>query len=158
MPSLTLIQSDGTETKFLLEGDQIRVGRAEDNDVVLADERVSSHHAVFKLGPTGDYLVNDLGATNVTRVNGKPIQLNALATGDTILIGDYYVIYEGVASAVPTPAVAPGRPSVPGRPERNMTSAAASAPPAAKGCFALFLLGLMLALSLGSLSAALVRW
>ena len=67
------------------------LGRAEDNDVVLAESGVSRHHArlVYK---AGRYFAEDIGSTNGTRVNGRRIEgLRPLAAGDTLAVGTVFL-------------------------------------------------------------------
>lgn len=65
----------------------VRLGRAEDNHVVLRDRFVSSHHAEITR-EAGGYVLRDLGSTNGTFRNGarlsKPL---VLQEGDRIGIG-----------------------------------------------------------------------
>lgn len=147
MAKINLIFPDGTEARYALEGDAFTIGRAEDNDLVLPDQRVSSHHAVLKKVQSGDFVLNDLGATNPTRVNGRPTQLHELRHGDTILWGDIYAAYENPTAGGPLDPRAPRRPGAP--------SAPVAEAPAASGCFALALaLGVAAA---GAVGLA-VRW
>jgi hypothetical protein len=64
----------------------LTVGRAEDNDLVLADSEVSRHHARFERDGAG-WLVFDLESTNGTWVNGENIQKSAIAEGDDLAFG-----------------------------------------------------------------------
>jgi predicted component of type VI protein secretion system len=146
MPKIHFVFPDGSEARFALEGDAFTVGRADDNDIVLPDPRVSSHHLVLKRSQSGNYIINDLGATNPTRVNGRASALAELTDGDTILLGDTFARYEAPAAAL----VAPPRPA--GRPPRSV---AGETGPAATGCFALLL---ALALAGGVTAAAWASW
>jgi ABC transport system ATP-binding/permease protein len=80
---------------LLYEGRRIPVdrtltlGRADDNDVVLADERASRHHArIEQLGES--FSIVDLGSRHGTEVNGELVADGArpLQAGDTISVGD----------------------------------------------------------------------
>jgi pSer/pThr/pTyr-binding forkhead associated (FHA) protein len=142
MPKIHFVYPDGAEARFALEGDSFTVGRAEDNDIVIPDPRVSSHHLVLKRSQSGNYIVNDLGATNPTRVNGRTSSLAELSDGDTLMLGDTYARYEA-------PPVATTRP--PGRPVRSQ---ATDDKPAGSGCFALLLALLMATALAGSAWAA----
>jgi ABC transport system ATP-binding/permease protein len=64
------------------------VGRAEDNTIRIASERVSRHHARFELAPEG-YAVTDLDTRNGTYLNGERLrgESRLLTSGDTVTIG-----------------------------------------------------------------------
>src|SRR5262249_14041596 len=65
---------------------EIIVGRSSDLDMVLVEDMVSRKHA--KITATGDQIViQDLGSTNGTFVNGEKIKKARLKEGDRILIG-----------------------------------------------------------------------
>lgn len=67
--------------------DGLRIGRAGDNDLVLAVSIVSRNHAEVRRTPAG-YTIVDLGSSNGTLVNGVRIDGPApLVDGDTIAIG-----------------------------------------------------------------------
>src|SRR6266849_5064478 len=66
---------------------EIRVGRANDNDVRLEDSSVSRYHA-FVRRVDGRYLLSDLGSRNGTFVNGKQVRApQQLRSGDSIHVG-----------------------------------------------------------------------
>jgi hypothetical protein len=65
---------------------EIVVGRSSDLDMVLVEDMVSRKHA--KISAAGDQIViQDLGSTNGTFVNGEKIKKARLKEGDRILIG-----------------------------------------------------------------------
>jgi pSer/pThr/pTyr-binding forkhead associated (FHA) protein len=65
----------------------VTIGRTSDNDLTIADDFVSSHHAVVKPGPRGPVL-EDLDSTNGTIVDGKTVGYPvALRAGDLVEIG-----------------------------------------------------------------------
>jgi pSer/pThr/pTyr-binding forkhead associated (FHA) protein len=65
---------------------EIIVGRSSDLDMVLVEDMVSRKHA--KITAAGDQIViQDLGSTNGTFVNGEKIKKARLKEGDRILIG-----------------------------------------------------------------------
>ena len=49
---------------------RVRIGRAEDNDIVLPDLLVSHHHAELRVSPGGLYEIEDLQSHNGTFVDG----------------------------------------------------------------------------------------
>ncbi|MGH2478011.1 MAG: FhaA domain-containing protein, partial [Candidatus Limnocylindrales bacterium] len=66
---LRILAPDGLETLCEFDGSSLTVGRSADNDLVLADSRVSRHHARIA-GRRGTLVYSDLGSTNGSRVNG----------------------------------------------------------------------------------------
>jgi soluble lytic murein transglycosylase-like protein len=67
----------------------IRIGRGEDCDVrfdARLDTRVSTHHAEIRF-QDGQYQVVDVGSTNGTLLNGKPVRAHRLRSGDKIAFG-----------------------------------------------------------------------
>jgi ABC-type multidrug transport system ATPase subunit len=67
----------------------LTIGRAEDNDLVVASERVSRHHARVE-ERDGGFWILDLGSRHGTAVNGTRLgaEPHRLAGGDAIEIGD----------------------------------------------------------------------
>jgi hypothetical protein len=82
-PSL-LVCPDGT-TVDLRDG--LRIGRAEDNDVVLRDGRVSRNHARV-VAAEGGFALEDLGSSNGTFIDGHPIRRARLLTGVKVAVGE----------------------------------------------------------------------
>jgi pSer/pThr/pTyr-binding forkhead associated (FHA) protein len=64
----------------------LRVGRALDNDIVLADDRVSRHHGQFSVR-FGTLVYSDLGSTNGSFLNGARVTEIALGPGDILQLG-----------------------------------------------------------------------
>jgi hypothetical protein len=63
------------------------VGRGRENDVTLDDSFLSAEHARLSWNGKG-WVVEDLGSTNGTRVNGKPVRRAvAVKQGDMIEFG-----------------------------------------------------------------------
>lgn len=68
----------------------ITVGRAPNNDLILTDSSISKFHAYFRATPKDGLSLYDVGSTNGTKVEDKPIKVDGvpLATLARILIGD----------------------------------------------------------------------
>lgn len=88
-PRLEVERAPGHESGVaydLLDG--ALLGRGEDVDIRLEDPFASSHHArIVRQG--GLYVLEDLGSTNGTLLNGEPVRgPQPLHVGDRIKIGD----------------------------------------------------------------------
>ncbi|WP_433783255.1 FHA domain-containing protein [Actinomycetospora sp. CA-101289] len=66
---------------------RIRIGRADDNDVVVADLLVSRHHAELVADGAGGWELVDLGSPNGTYVDGQRIRHVKLHPGRLVGIG-----------------------------------------------------------------------
>jgi DNA-binding SARP family transcriptional activator len=85
---------DKAGRQYRLNGTTTRIGRLDDNDIVLNDEDVSRHHAVIADTGTG-FVVTDLRSTNGVEVQGQRIRGSAtLADGDRIRIGSQQFTFE----------------------------------------------------------------
>lgn len=76
-----------TGQAFPLTGNQITIGRALTNDIVLDDLNVSRTHCELQRKNARFWGVADLGSTNGTLVNGKHIASVTLNEGDRITVG-----------------------------------------------------------------------
>jgi pSer/pThr/pTyr-binding forkhead associated (FHA) protein len=79
----------------------VNIGRAEFNDVVIADPSVSTSHA--KLQRRDDvWVLTDLGSTNGTFVEGERLSGEvALGPGTTVKFGEVAVLFEPLDESVP---------------------------------------------------------
>src|SRR5690348_3661938 len=86
--ALTLVVLSGAKKGTIVRlGDQARVGKADDNDLVLPDDTVSRHHC--ELVREGDAVrVRDLGSTNGTRVDGTRVTDALLSPGAVLKVGE----------------------------------------------------------------------
>jgi FHA domain/Protein of unknown function (DUF3662) len=81
---LTFERHDGTRTPLR---DGLRIGRASDNDIVVRDGRASRHHArIVAFG--GTLAIEDLGSSNGTFVDGRPVTRSPLTIDAVVTIGD----------------------------------------------------------------------
>lgn len=76
----------------VLRGEDVIVGRLAECQVCLSDANVSRRHAAFIRLEDG-WAVSDLGSTNGTRVNGRPVDRARLADGDVVEIGVTRLVY-----------------------------------------------------------------
>jgi CRP-like cAMP-binding protein len=66
------IEVNGRRQQVRLQQAQLRIGRADDNDLVLADPNVSRYHAIVR-SQDGVVAVQDLGSANGIRIGQKVI-------------------------------------------------------------------------------------
>ena len=132
---------------FPLEGDQLIIGRDAATSVAISDAEVSRKHARLNF-QGGKYVIEDLGSTNGTFVNGQRLSgATVLKSGDVVSLGEQIVLmYEGLSSdagstmmsrgshakpaptAVPSPAMVPPPPQVYAPPAQAAAPAGESAP------------------------------
>jgi pSer/pThr/pTyr-binding forkhead associated (FHA) protein len=86
VPVLEIDDGKGERRQVELVGDVTRVGRAVDNDVRIADPRVSKHHLELRR-EAGRVLVLDTGSKAGVYVNGAPATRRELADGDELTLG-----------------------------------------------------------------------
>ena len=98
-PALVWQPKNGAEQVFPLEHRLMKVGRNDQNDVMLAGPTVSSRHATVRREPVG-VVIEDEGSLNGTFVNGVRIEQQLLEEGDRIQIGPHLLVFVG-AGATP---------------------------------------------------------
>ncbi len=88
--------------RFRTEQEQISIGRAFDNDVILEDAYVSAHHLRLTLHPEG-WVAEDLDSANGVQYRKQKIQASRhVASGDRLRVGHTYLyIYEDTHSVSP---------------------------------------------------------
>jgi hypothetical protein len=88
-----VLLSDGSETSFPLTRDSYTLGRHRNNDIVVADPKVSSFHARLDRGPEG-FAVVDLKSRNGCWVNGRRVESALLDSGDELRVGAARLVYK----------------------------------------------------------------
>lgn len=73
---------------FALDKERITIGRRPGNDIHIDNLAISGQHAAITLIGK-DAFLEDLGSTNGTLVNGKPVSKHILQNGDVIELGKY---------------------------------------------------------------------
>jgi adenylate cyclase len=101
----------GRDETRTLQGEEIHLGRGNDNEIVLPDFSVSRRHAAIRKDPEG-WAVHDLMSTNGIQVNRVAVKRALLRSGDKIKIGVFELQVEEVADPkaipmdnLPTPAL-----------------------------------------------------
>ena len=101
---------------FPLDGDQLTIGRDSSNGVAINDAEVSRKHSRLSF-QGGKYVIEDLGSTNGTFVNGQrlagPVVLKA---GDVVSLGEQIVLMYDAINMDPGATVAVSPKSAPVEP------------------------------------------
>ncbi len=112
MPRLILMFRNQVRGEHALDRPVIHIGRALENDIVLANQSVSRKHA--QIVQNGDHhFIKDLNSTSGLLVNGEPVKQRLLQDGDLILIGKHTLLFqrdEGPAEAIVGPRKAMAKP------------------------------------------------
>jgi hypothetical protein len=96
---------------FNLGGDQLTVGRDSTNDVVINDAEISRRHARLTF-QGGKYILEDLGSTNGTFVNGQRLAgPRVLKAGEVVSFGEQIVLVYEASSFDPAATIASPRAS-----------------------------------------------
>ncbi len=91
---LVVREADGTEHRLVYDIDEVTIGRAADNDLVLPAGNVSGRHAKL-VCRDGRFILADVGSTNGTFVNGLRIDGPTMVRGiDIIVIGSYSLHFD----------------------------------------------------------------
>jgi pSer/pThr/pTyr-binding forkhead associated (FHA) protein len=155
-PAATLVVRQGTQAgmSFSITGNQIVMGREEGLDIILQDPESSRRHCRISW-QGGQYVIEDLGSTNGTFVNG--VQLTTpqmLSPGDSIGIGQTALVFQmagGHAGRYPYQSPPPQQAQVYSSPSGSGSSSAQPAESKTTqyllyGCGCLLLLGICLLL------------
>lgn len=82
----------------LLGGRPVTLGRDPQSTVSLPEINISRNHAIIE--PQGNFhRLKDLGSTNGTWVNGKPVESHLLQSGDRVTIGGYLVQVDEISES-----------------------------------------------------------
>ncbi len=96
-------------TVYPLEGDQIMVGRDASNNVPINDAEMSRRHARLTF-QGGKYVIEDVGSTNGTFVNGQRLAgPYVLKAGDVVSFGEQIVLMYDAVNADPGATMASAR-------------------------------------------------
>ncbi len=85
--SLEVLEGKEKGTVYPVDKPRITIGRA-NADVVISDKLVSRVHCALEISDE-QVLLRDLGSTNGTLVNNKPIERAELSGGSTFRVGEH---------------------------------------------------------------------
>jgi predicted component of type VI protein secretion system len=102
-PKITtfLVVRDGVKPDWVAIWDtlEITVGRHESQDIAVRESDVSRKHCVFRQ-KGGVYTLEDLGSALGTCVNGVPIKVQELKSGDVIEVGSVRIKFGQTANPI----------------------------------------------------------
>ncbi|MFN7952690.1 MAG: FHA domain-containing protein [bacterium] len=88
-PGLEIVSKGEVVERVILNQRETRIGRRDDNDIVLSNVSVSRHHAKI-VDEGGQFHVVDLGSANGVLIGGKKIaERAAIQLGDEIAVGKF---------------------------------------------------------------------
>ncbi len=94
MPRIQFTTPDGASGALELDAERMSVGRADDNQLIIADDSVSSHHGEFAFDGSS-WTFTDLGSTNGTKVGGSRVDNVNLAPGAAFQLGNVNCVFLG---------------------------------------------------------------
>ncbi|MHC4512780.1 MAG: FHA domain-containing protein, partial [Planctomycetota bacterium] len=97
---LEILDGDSAGDIFELTGASTSIGRRSSNTIVLNDEKVSGRHAEV-VQEEDQFLLKDLGSTNGTLMDGRPITEVVLSPNDIVRVGRLRVAFK--EKGAPTP-------------------------------------------------------
>ena len=98
-PALVFLRGELLAAPIPLERSEITLGRALEADIRINDPRASRLHARISVmhdggAPQPVYRITDLGSTNGTLLNGRPVTQATLQDGDKVTIGEHLLRFE----------------------------------------------------------------
>jgi DNA-binding NtrC family response regulator len=99
---LTVTHGKDAGRVALSEDDELTIGAAAENHLVLHDATVSRHHCTITATTKG-YLLRDLGSRNGTYVNGVKIETAYLQSGVELRLGTTTLVFDTRADPVRQP-------------------------------------------------------
>src|SRR5229473_2149364 len=99
-----ILSVDGQVLKeYALSKERTLIGRKPHNDIQIDNLAVSGEHAAI-ITILNDSFIEDLGSTNGTMVNGKPVKKHFLQNNDVVEIGKHKLKYFNDAPTAATAA------------------------------------------------------
>jgi signal transduction histidine kinase/ActR/RegA family two-component response regulator len=88
---LLVVDGPGRGRRYKI-GERATIGRSFGCEVLIEDDEVSRRHAVLTRSADGTFVIEDLGSSNGTALNGAPITRASVRMGDKIRLADKVVL------------------------------------------------------------------
>ncbi len=114
---LTMRSGPNPGTVYALDGDLISIGRDSSNEITVNDAEISRRHSRLSF-QGGKYVLEDMGSTNGTFVNGQRLTgPRVLKSGEVVSLGEQIVfVYEAVLSDPGATVISSRAADIPPRP------------------------------------------
>ncbi len=89
-----VLENARTGERIALDYKTMTVGRETYCDICIPDGSVSRNHARLQMDEMGNWEIEDLGSTNGTKVNGRPVSRSMLRFGDQVTFGTTVMIFQ----------------------------------------------------------------
>jgi pSer/pThr/pTyr-binding forkhead associated (FHA) protein len=156
-PMATLVVRQGAQAgmSFSITGNQVLLGREEGLDIILQDPESSRRHSRISW-QGGQYVIEDLGSTNGTFVNGVQITTpQMLNPGDSIGIGQTALVFQMQGGQAPLQSPPPQQAQTYAAPSSSGTDSSESGDSKITqyllyGCGCLLLIGICILLAIAA--------
>lgn len=95
MYNLSITHNQKPIDEYVLRHEVVTIGRGGENDIQLHDTTISQHHAQFIVSPD-TLIIEDMGSTNGTYVNGRRVKKQQLKNGDQVMIGQHKLSFDNL--------------------------------------------------------------
>ena len=86
-----ILAGPGKGSRYLIDSDEISIGRDPGSDIFLDDITVSRKHALLR--KKSSYLVEDLNSLNGTYLNANSVTKTSLKNGDELQVGKFRLTF-----------------------------------------------------------------
>jgi pSer/pThr/pTyr-binding forkhead associated (FHA) protein len=94
MPKIQYTTTEGATGEVELDRERMSIGRADDNNIVIPDGSVSSHHAEIAFDGTS-WVLTDTGSTNGTKAGGQRVDTVHLDASPSFTLGSVECVFIG---------------------------------------------------------------
>lgn len=94
MPRIQFTTPAGASGVLELDAERMSIGRADDNQLIIADDSVSSRHGEVSFDGSS-WTLTDLGSTNGTKIGGSRVDSVSLAPGGSFQLGNVDCVFLG---------------------------------------------------------------